>query len=113
MRDRLASTEARASAERSPADARRQREPSRPTGQSNAEVFPDIDASDAHACSAFERIAERAEIADEYARLVGRTMAVRASVGALGADLRGFIARTWLIWLIVGAVTVVAAACGR
>jgi hypothetical protein len=35
----------------------RELEPSRPTGQSNAEVFPDFDAFDARARAAFERIA--------------------------------------------------------
>jgi hypothetical protein len=56
---------------------------------------------------------ERAEIAHEHARLVGKKAAVRASVGALGADVRGFLARTWLIWLIVAVVTIVFTVCGR
>jgi hypothetical protein len=183
----------------------RELEPSRPTEQSNAELFPDVDAFDAHARAAFERIAgamaaevtlvvdegvpdcddggepllgayvppggdarapvgagritlyfrtfraiwdedgpydwggevdetidhelehhegwrvghdpmddeERAEIAQEHARLVGRKTAARASVGALGADFAGFVARTWLIWLIVAAVTVAITVCSR
>jgi hypothetical protein len=183
----------------------RELEPSGPTEQSNAEVFPDVDAFDAHTRAAFERIGgtltgqttlvvdegvpacddggeplmgayvppggdatapvgsgqitlyyrtfraiweedgpydwegevdetidhelehhdgwrvghdpmdddERAEIAHEHARLVGRKATTRASVGALGADVRGFIARTWLIWLIVAAVTLAITVCGR
>jgi hypothetical protein len=183
----------------------REFEPSRSTEQSNAEVFPDVDAFDAHARAAFERIAgplatqmtlvvdeavpacddggeplmgaylppggdpsapvgagqialyyrtflaiweedgpydwegevdetidhelehhdgwrvghdpmddeERAEIAHEHARLVGRKTAARASLGALGADVGGFLARTWPIWLIVAAVTITFTVCGR
>ena len=56
---------------------------------------------------------ERAEIAHEHARLVGRKTAVRASVGAFGADIGGFIARTWPIWLIVAGVTFAITVCGR
>jgi hypothetical protein len=183
----------------------RELEPSRPTGQSNAKVFPDFDAFDARAVTAFERIAgdvadevrlvvddgvpacddggeplmgayvppggdptapvgageitlyfrtframwdedgpydweaevdetvehelehhegwrvghdpmddeERTEIAREHARLVGKRTALRTSVGALGVDVRGFFARTWLIWLIVAAVTFAVTVCGR
>jgi hypothetical protein len=183
----------------------REFEPSRPTEQSNAEVFPDIEVFDAHAQASFERIAgaltgqvtlvvdetvpacddggepllgayvppggdasapvgtgqitlyyrtflamweedgpydwegeidetidhelehhdgwrvghdsmddeERAEIAREHARLVGRKTAARATVGAFGADIGGFLARTWPIWLIVGVVTVAITVCSR
>ena len=183
----------------------REFEPSRPTEQSNAQVFPDVDAFDARARASFERIAgplagqvtltvddevpacddggeplmgayvppggdvsapvgagqitlyyrtframweedgpydwegeidetidhelehhdgwrgghdpmddeERSEIAREHARLVGRRTAARATVGALGADIGGFFARTWLIWLIVGAVTIAITVCGH
>jgi hypothetical protein len=56
---------------------------------------------------------ERADIAHERARLVGRKATVRDGVAALGADLRGFVARTWLIWLIVAAVTLAVTVCGR
>jgi hypothetical protein len=56
---------------------------------------------------------ERADIAREHARVVGRKTAVRASVGAFGADVGGFFARTWPIWLIVAAVTVAITVCGR
>jgi hypothetical protein len=183
----------------------RELEPSRPTVQSNAEVFPDFDAFDGRARAAFERIAgalatevrlvvdagvpacddggepllggyvppggdatapvgvgeitlyyrtframweedgpydwgaevdetiehelehhdgwrvghdpmdddERAEIARERARVVGRRAAMRESVGALGSDVGGFLARTWPIWLIVAAATVAISVCGR
>jgi hypothetical protein len=183
--------------------------PSRPTEQSNEEVFPDVDAFDARARASFERIAgglagqvtlavhdgvpdcddggeplmgayvppggdpsapvgagqitlyyrtflamwredgaydwegeidetidhelehhegwrvghdpmddeERAEIAHEHARVVGRRTAARASVRALGADfgadLSDFFARTWPIWLIVAAATIAITVCGR
>jgi hypothetical protein len=56
---------------------------------------------------------ERAEISAERVRLVGRRTAARQSVGALGADLRGFFARTWLIWLIVAAATLAITVCDR
>jgi hypothetical protein len=183
----------------------RELEPSRPGAQSNAEVFPEFDAFDAHARAAFERIAgplaadvrlvveggvpacddggepllgayvppggdvsapvgagevtvyyrtframwaedgaydwaaevdetiehelehhdgwrvghdpmdddERAEIARERERVVGRRVAMRGSVSALGSDVRGFLARTWPIWLIVAAATVAISVCGR
>jgi hypothetical protein len=183
----------------------REFEPSRPTEQSNEEVFPDVDAFDARARASFERIAgalagqltlavddgvpdcddggeplmgayvppggdpsapvgagqitlycrtflamwredgpfdwageidetidhelehhegwrvghdpmddeERAEIAHEHARVVGRRTVARASVRALGGDLGDFFARTWLIWLIVAVVTIAITVCGR
>jgi len=56
---------------------------------------------------------ERAEISAERVRLVGRRTAARQSVSALGADLRGFLARTWLIWLIVAAATLAITVCDR
>jgi hypothetical protein len=56
---------------------------------------------------------ERAEIARERVRLVGRKAAVRADVSALGSDLRGFLARTWPIWLIVAVATVAVSVCSR
>jgi hypothetical protein len=183
----------------------RELEPTRPTGQSNAEVFPGIDAFDAEARATFTRLAgaraasmtlvvdddvpacddggepllgayvppggdptapvgvaeitlyyrtframweedgpydwaaevhetvehelehddgwrvghdpmddeERDAIARERVRLVGRKEVVRGSLVALGQDLRGFMARTWLIWLIVAVVTLALAAYGR
>jgi hypothetical protein len=56
---------------------------------------------------------ERAEIAAERVRLVGRRAAARQSVAALGADLGGFFARTWLIWLIIAAATLAITVCER
>jgi hypothetical protein len=56
---------------------------------------------------------ERAEIAAERVRMMGRRAATRQSVAALGADVRGFVARTWLIWLIVAAATVAITVCNR
>jgi hypothetical protein len=56
---------------------------------------------------------ERAEIARERARVIGRRAAVRADVGALGSDIRGFIARTWPIWVIVAVATVAVSVCAR
>ncbi|HEY1694764.1 MAG TPA: hypothetical protein VGG39_21480 [Polyangiaceae bacterium] len=54
---------------------------------------------------------ERAAIVHERARLGGRKAAVRADLGALGADFRGFVARTWPIWLIVAVATVAITMC--
>jgi hypothetical protein len=56
---------------------------------------------------------ERAEIVREHARMVGRTAVARRSVGALGADLRGFLVRTWPIWLIVAVVSLAITVCNR
>lgn len=56
---------------------------------------------------------ERAEIAREHARMVGRRAAARQSVGALGADFRGFLVRTWPIWLIVAVVSLAITVCNR
>jgi hypothetical protein len=56
---------------------------------------------------------ERAEIAAERARLIGRKAVARQDVVALGADLRGFLARTWVIWVIVAVVTLAITVCGR
>jgi hypothetical protein len=56
---------------------------------------------------------ERAAIARERARLVGRTATVRENLAALRADVLGFIARTWLIWLIVAFASVAIIVCGR
>lgn len=56
---------------------------------------------------------ERAEIVREKARLVGAKVAARESLGALGGDFRGFLARTWPIWLIVALVTVAISTCNR
>ena len=56
---------------------------------------------------------ERAEIESERARLVGRKVVARQSVAALGADVRGFLARTWLIWAIVAAATLAVTVCDR
>jgi Zincin-like metallopeptidase len=54
---------------------------------------------------------ERAEIAVERARLIGRKAVARHDVVALGADLRGFLARTWVIWVIVAVVTLAITVC--
>ena len=56
---------------------------------------------------------ERAEILQERLRVVGRRQASRQSVVALGADVRGFLARTWLIWAIVAAISVAITVCDR
>jgi hypothetical protein len=56
---------------------------------------------------------ERAEIVRENVRVVGRKAVARESLGSLGADLRGFLSRTWPIWLIVAAVTVAVTTCNR
>jgi hypothetical protein len=56
---------------------------------------------------------ERAEIVREHQRVVGRRTAARQSVGALGADFRGFLARTWPIWLIVAVVSLAITVCNR
>ncbi len=56
---------------------------------------------------------ERSEIAAERARLQGRRAVARQSVAALGDDVRGFLARTWLIWVIVAAATVAITVCGK
>lgn len=56
---------------------------------------------------------ERAEIVREHARMVGRRAAARQSVGALGADFRGFLVRTWPVWLIVAVVSLAITVCNR
>ncbi len=56
---------------------------------------------------------ERGVIASERARRVGRAVTVRRDVAALGSDLRGFIARTWPIWVIVAAGTIAISVCDR
>jgi len=56
---------------------------------------------------------ERAEIVREHTRMVGRRAAARRSVSALGADLRGFLVRTWPIWLIVAVVSLAITVCSR
>jgi hypothetical protein len=56
---------------------------------------------------------ERAEIVREEVRWAGRRSAVRSSVAALGADIRGFIAHTWPLWLIVVAATLAISVCGK
>jgi ribosomal protein L40E len=56
---------------------------------------------------------ERAEISAERVRLVGRRTAARQGMSALGVDVRGFLARTWLIWLIVAAATLAITVCQR
>jgi hypothetical protein len=49
---------------------------------------------------------ERAEIERERVRVVGAAATVREGLSTLRADVLGFAARTWPIWLIVAAVTV-------
>jgi hypothetical protein len=56
---------------------------------------------------------ERAAIVRDHGRIVGRREAARRGVAALGADLRGFVARTWPIWLIVAAISVALSLCER
>jgi hypothetical protein len=56
---------------------------------------------------------ERAAIVREHGRVVGRRESARRGLAALGADLRGFVARTWLIWVIVAAFTVAAYICDK
>lgn len=56
---------------------------------------------------------ERDEIARERTRIVGRAAEVRAGVSAFGQDVRGFVARTWPIWLVVAAFTIAASVCGK
>jgi hypothetical protein len=59
---------------------------------------------------------ERAEIVREHARMVGRAAVARASgqtVAALGSDFRGFLVRTWPIWLIVAVVSLAITVCNR
>jgi hypothetical protein len=57
--------------------------------------------------------AERAEIARERARLMGRNATVRQSLGAFRADILGFVARTWPIWLIVALASIAMIVCER
>jgi hypothetical protein len=54
---------------------------------------------------------ERAEIARERERVVGRKAVMRSSVRALGDDFAGFLRRTWPIWLIVTLATVAITVC--
>jgi hypothetical protein len=56
---------------------------------------------------------ERDTIAREQLALVGRKATVRAAAGAFGGDVRGFLARTWPIWLIVAAATFAVTVCGK
>ena len=49
--------------------------------------------------------AERAEIAEDAARHVGRSETIRRARSAVVADLAGFVRTTWPVWLIVGAAT--------
>jgi hypothetical protein len=56
---------------------------------------------------------ERAEIARERERIVGKRAVARQSVGALGRDVAGFLARTWPIWLIVGGGTLAITVCNH
>jgi hypothetical protein len=56
---------------------------------------------------------ERAEIERERERVLGRAAArgPAASAGALLADVQGFLARTWPIWLIVAVATIAVSVC--
>jgi hypothetical protein len=56
---------------------------------------------------------ERAEIARERERIVGKRAMARQSIGALGRDVAGFLARTWPIWLIVGGGTLAITVCNH
>jgi hypothetical protein len=56
---------------------------------------------------------ERSEIVRERVRLVGRSASAHESLATFGADVRGFVARTWPIWLIVVAVSLAMIVCGR
>jgi hypothetical protein len=55
---------------------------------------------------------ERAEIARERARLMGRGETVRQSLSAFHDDVLGFVARTWPIWLIVAVASIAMIVCG-
>jgi hypothetical protein len=52
--------------------------------------------------------AERKEIDDEAVRVIGKRALARSHVSALGTDLVGFLRRTWLIWLVIFAATLLA-----
>ena len=54
---------------------------------------------------------ERSEIAREHARIVGTRTAARRDLATFLLDLRGFVARTWPIWVIVAAATVAITVC--
>jgi hypothetical protein len=56
---------------------------------------------------------ERGEIAREHARIVGTRTAARRDLATFLADLRGFVSRTWPIWVIVAAATLAITVCGR
>jgi hypothetical protein len=56
---------------------------------------------------------ERDEIAHEQARILGKKALAKASVRGLGADLGGFVRRTWPIWVIVIVATLFFAICER
>ncbi len=45
--------------------------------------------------------AERAEIADEAARIVGKKELARKEVRALGAGMGEFVRRTWVLWVVL------------
>jgi hypothetical protein len=56
---------------------------------------------------------ERTEIVREQVRVVGARASTRRDLAHFAADLRGFVARTWLIWLIVAAATLAITVCDR
>jgi hypothetical protein len=50
--------------------------------------------------------AERAEIAQEAGRMLGKREIARQGVRDLTADLRGFVRKTWIVWLVLLAAVV-------
>jgi hypothetical protein len=55
---------------------------------------------------------EHDEIDREAERVVGQRELMRRSVSALGADLGGFLRRTWWLWVVVVALSALAALRG-
>lgn len=55
---------------------------------------------------------ERREIADEAIRIHGKSTLLKAEVGHLGSDFVGFLRRTWILWVIIIAVALLAASFG-
>jgi hypothetical protein len=56
---------------------------------------------------------ERREIDREAMRVVGKRAVVRGGATALGADFADFVKRTWPIWLLLIAITLIATIFGR
>jgi hypothetical protein len=56
---------------------------------------------------------ERAEVAREQVRILGRGTVARATVSEFGADLRGFLVRAWPLWVIVVVAGVATLVCSK